>query len=137
MVNIVLVPRKKSPYSHNTEYHDKDYEDDAGILIDSDAFDFIRKFSVKGLGSVYIEIENIGSNGIEFRVQKARREFVSLDEIVSGMWNAVSGVVAVAPGNIGTTGLIRTTPEATALRLQIRREDAGLNSTVKGVISLK
>ncbi len=97
-----LVLRLKGFASRQATYHDKVLEDAGNITIDQDDYTAVldRVYDVKGLANLHVEIVNTGTtNGLEYRIEKARKEFIAIANLVDADFNEeVKADTIVSPG---------------------------------------
>jgi len=139
MAEIILVAREKPAYSANTEYHDKALEA-GGITVDQDTFTagLDRLYNTQGLDSLYMEIENTGgANGLTWRIEKARKQYTDITTLVNADFSVIKGNTDVAFGAIEVQSVIRVDPEITAIRARVKRQTAGQDTTMKGIVSAR
>jgi hypothetical protein len=134
-----LTLRKKGLYSGKSEYYDPVLVAGA-ITINDDAygsFDYI--YDVKGILDALILIENTGgANGLTYVVEGTRKEFTALSELVGADFTEVVVTEAnVAFGAEAKTDWNRDSGEITALRLRVKRQTAGQNTTLAGNIVIR
>jgi len=133
----VTVLTKRVPGAHNaiSEFFDKALETGA-IAIDDNAYITAkdRIYDVKGLKDFYILVKNTGgANGLTYKVQQARKEFSKLSDLLDA--DFVDGVVAeanVAFGAEAESVIVRASGEITAVRLRVKRQTAGNDTTLAG-----
>ena len=135
---IKLVLRKKGANSGNSSYHDKALEAGA-IAIDQDAYtgNLDRIYDVKGLQNMYAEIQNTGgANGLTYKIEKARKEFTDITTLVDADFNQdIKADTNVAFGAEDVNIIIDISPETTAIRIRVKRQAAGLDTTLAGIVS--
>lgn len=135
---ITLILRKKGRYSGNSQYHDKVLEAGA-IAIDQDAYTpgLDRIYDVKGLKNMYAEIQNTGgANGLTYKIEKARKEFTDITTLVDADFNKdIKADTNVAFGANDGNSIIDISPETTAIRIRVKRQAAGLDTTLAGIVS--
>jgi len=109
--------RERGPISGNSQYADAALQtgaiavdqNDYSILPDSTVLD--RVYNVKGLDNMHVEIENTGltENGLIYTIEKARKEFKLITELVEADFDEVvvsdTTVIAGALAN-GTVTLL-------------------------------
>ncbi len=138
MTAITLVLRKKGPYSGNSQWYDKALEAGA-ITIDQDAYSagLDRIFDVKGLNNMYVEIQNTGgANGLTYKIEKARKEFTDITTLVDADFNKdIKADTNVAFGANDANIIVDISPESTAIRIRVKRQAAGLDTTLAGIAS--
>lgn len=140
MTVITLVLKNKGKYSGNSSYHDKALEAGA-ITIDQDAYTagLDRIYDIKGLQNMHVEIENTGgTNGLTYKIEKARKEFI---DDGSSLVDADFDQVILANTNVafGTTNIqdiVDISPETTAIRISIKRQTSGNDTTLAGIVSV-
>ena len=90
MTTQTLVQRLKGFTSRQATYHDKVLEDAGNITINQDDYSagLDRVYDVKGLDNMHVEIVNTGTtNGLEYRIEKARKEFIAIADLVDADFN--------------------------------------------------
>ena len=138
---IKLELRSKGAYSGNSTYHEKAIKAGA-IAIDQDGYtaNLDRIFDVKGLKNMNVEIENTGgANGLTFKIEKARKEFTDdgsslvdadFDEDIKGDTNVAFGTTST------DNDIIDISPEITAIRIRVKRQTSGQDTTLAGIVSV-
>jgi len=85
----ILTTRAKGSNSDTGSRHDATLE--AGsITINQDGYDATldRIYDVKGLENMHVEIQNThATNGLIYKIEKARKEFTEVGEVVTGDFN--------------------------------------------------
>ena len=130
--------RSKGAYSGNSTYHDKALKAGA-IDIDQDGYtaNLDRIYDVKVLKNMYAEIQNTGgANGLTYKIEKARKEFTDITTLVDADFNKdIKADTNVAFGAEDVNIIIDISPETTAIRIRVKRQAAGLDTTLAGIVS--
>lgn len=135
---ITFAPRK-SIYHPGTDLHDKVLEA-GGIAIDQDAYtvNLDRIYNVKGLKNMHFKIENTGGvNGLTFKIENTEKEFTDDgSSLVDADFDQdILGDTNVAFGAKSRNDIIDISPETTAIRIRVKREISGNDTTLAGVVS--
>lgn len=116
-----------------------------GITVDQDAYStdpdsttLDRVYDVKGLDNMHVEIENTGgANGLTYTIVNARKEFTNISTLVDADFDEeILADTNVAFGATNIQDVIDITPETTAIRIKIKRQTAGLDTTLAGIVSI-
>lgn len=107
------------------------------ILIDQDAYTdaLERRYDVRGFANMHLKISNDGANGLTYSIGKASKEVDDVADLVDADFTDLLTDFDVASGVIDTRDLIGLSPESTSIRIQIRRQTAGQDTTFSGVAS--
>ncbi len=139
MTVISLVQRVIGTNSRQTALHDVLLET-GGITIDQDAYTLglDRIYNVKGLRNMVIEIRNTGgTNGLTFKIEKARKEYAVISTLVDADFDEdVLADTNVAFGANSVQDIENISPQTTAIRIRIKRQTAGQNTTLAGHIGV-
>jgi len=124
--------------------HDAVFQTGA-IAVDQDAYStnpdstvLDRVYDIKGLRNMHVEIENTGgANGLTYTIEKARKEFTDITTLVDADFDqAILADTNVAFGTTNIQDIIDISPESTAIRIKIKRQTAGLDTTLAGIVSV-
>ena len=129
MTVISLVQRVIGTNSRQTALHDVLLET-GGIAIDQDAYTpgLDRIYNVKRLRNMVVEIQNTGgSNGLTFKIEKARKEYGVISTLVDADFDE---------GANSVQNIENISPQTTAIRIRIKRQTAGQNTTLAGHIGV-
>ncbi|MEK0337734.1 MAG: hypothetical protein QQN41_09915, partial [Nitrosopumilus sp.] len=130
-----LVQRKKGDNVFTVSFHDKPFSQ--GVLIDDDNFGSLdRIYDTKGIETMFIKLSNIGANGITFVIEGTQVEFTLLSALVDGDFTKTleaESLVSAGQSVEFTEDLMG--PEVTAVRIRMRRSNAGQSSTMLGIVS--
>ena len=136
---IKLDLRVKGAYSGNSSYYDKALKAGA-ITINQDAYSagLDRIYDVKGLKNMHVEIENTGgANGLTFKIEKARKEFSDIATLADADFDQdILADTNVAFGATNIQDVVDISPESTAIRIRVKRQAAGLDTTLAGIVSV-
>lgn len=109
------------------------------IAINQDAYTagLDRIYDVRGLRNMYVEIQNTGgTNGLTYKIEKARKNFTLLTDLVDADFNKdVKADTNVAFGANDTNSIIDISPETTAIRIRVKRQAAGNDTTLAGILN--
>ncbi len=139
-----LFIRKRGPISGNSTYFDKVLQAGA-IPVDQDNYStdpnsspLDRVLEVKGLDKMHVEIENTGgTNGLDFRIESVRKEFEKISDLVNADFdNELKADTTVAFGATNILNVSAISPETTAIRILIKRQTAGQDTTIAGIVSV-
>jgi len=140
VTNFVFVQRVTGPNNRRVAFHDKVLEDGPDITIDQDAYTvgLERVYNVKGLSNMHTEIENTGgANGLTYTIEKARKEFIDITTLVDADFDeAILADTNVAFGTTDIQDTVDISPETTAIRIRVRRETSGMDTTMTGIVSV-
>lgn len=138
MTTISLLQRRRGAFSRKTAYQDTDLQT-GGIAIDDDNFTpgLDRVYDVRGLASMHVEIENTGANGLTFTIEAARKEFSDISTLVDADFD----LVLVPDTNVGAgtknnQNIIAISPESTVIRIRIKRQSAGQDAELAGIVAV-
>lgn len=130
-----LVQRKKGDNVFTVSFHDKPFSQ--GVLIDDDNFGSLdRIYDTKGIETMFIKLSNIGANGITFVIEGTQVEFTLLSALVDGDFTKTleaNNIISAGQSVEFTEDLMG--PEVTAVRIRMRRSNAGQSSTMLGIVS--
>lgn len=139
-----LTIRERGPISANSQYADAALQTGA-IAVDQDAYsttpDFTvldRVYNVKGLDNMHIEIENTGgANGLTFTIVNTKKEFKVISTLVDADFTGeILADTNVAFGATSIQDIVDISPETTAIRIKIKRQTAGQDTTLVGIVSV-
>jgi len=107
------------------------------ILIDQDAYTIPleRRYDVRGFANMHLRISNDGANGLTYSIGKASKEVDDVSTLVDADFTNLLTDEDVASGAFDVRDLIGISPESTSIRIQIRRQSAGQDTTFSGVAS--
>ena len=130
-----LVQRKKGDNVFTVSFHDKPFSQ--GILIDDDNYGTLdRIYDTKGIETMFIKLSNIGANPINYVIEGTQVEFTNLSDLVDGDFTkTLEADNTISPGLSQEFTEDLMGPEITALRIRLRRTNAGQSSTVLGIVS--
>jgi len=135
--------RKRGLISANSTYFDKALQDGAIVVeqdnysINPDSTVLDRVYNVKGLDNMPVKIKNTGGvNGLVFTIVNTSKEFTEISELVEADFDGeIVEDTIVAFGESSLQDIIDISPQSTAIRIKIKRESAGQNTTLAGDIS--
>lgn len=135
----VLFSRRQSPYHAGSDMHDAVLEAGA-IPVDQNGYTagLDRVFNTKGLKNMHTEIENTGgANGLTYTIEAASKEYVGVptDLADADFDNVIVADTNVAFGATDKNDIIDVSPELTAIRIRIKRQVAGNDTTLAGIVS--
>lgn len=139
MTVIPLVARSKGKNSDSGALNDPLLETGAITIEEAGYTTAIdRIYDVKGLANMHVEIENTGgSNGLTYKIEKARKEFVEVSELANADFDEdIKGDTNVAFGAISISDIIDLSPESTAIRIRIKEQVGGSDTTLAGIVSV-
>lgn len=109
------------------------------IAIDQDAYTagLDRIYDVRGLRNMYAEIRNTGgANGLTYTIEKARKSFTDITTLVDADFDKViKADTNVAFGANDPNSIVDISPETTAIRIRVKRQAAGLDTTLAGIVN--
>jgi len=139
MTVISLLQRRRGAFSRKSTYQDTALQT-GGIAVDQDAFTtgLDRIYDVRGLATMHAEIENEGgSNGLTYKIEKARKEFADIADLVDADFDEdILGDTNVANSAIDIQDIVDISPETTAIRIRIKRQTAGQDTTLGGIVAI-
>jgi len=134
-----LVLRQSRNTVRTGVYHDKDLEDAGNITINNDNYVAAqdRVYNVKGFRNMNIKIENTGgTNGLEYTIEGSSDEFDKVSELQDADFDdVIKADTVVAFGDTVRDDVIDISPQSTAIRIRIKRETAGQDTTLQGIVS--
>ena len=111
-----------------------------GITIDQNAYTagLDRVYNVEGLNNMHVEIKNTGgANGLTFKIEKARKQVEDVSTLVDADFDKdILADTNVAFGADSIQDIVDITPESTAIRIRVKRQAAGLDTTLAGFVSV-
>ena len=135
----IIFDRVQAKYVAPQDLFDKALQA-GGIAIDQDAYsaNLDRVYNVEGLNNMHFEIKNTGgSNGLTFKIEKARKQVADVSTLVDADFDKdVLADTNVAFGADSITDIVDITPETTAIRIRVKRQGAGLDTTLAGFVSV-
>lgn len=139
LTTITLIQRKRGAFNRKVTLHDALLQT-GSIAIDQDAFTsgLDRIYDVKGLTNIHVEIENTGgANGLTFKIEKARKEFTDISTLTDADFDQDVVVdTNVAFGATSINDIVDISPETTAIRIRVKRQTAGQDTTLAGIVSV-
>ena len=110
---------------------------EGNILIDQDAYTdgLERRYDVRGFANMHIEINNDGANGVTYSIGKASKEVDDVSSLVDADFTDLLTDFDVGAGTSDVRDIIDISPETTSIRIQLRRQSAGQDTTVSGIAS--
>lgn len=139
-----LVIRDRGVISGNSAYYDKVLEA-GGIAVDQDNYStnpdstpLDMVYDVKGLNNMPVEIKNTGgANGLTFTIVNTKKEFKTISELVDADFDGeITPDTNVAFGASSPQDIIDISPESTAIRIKIKRQTSGQDTTLAGDVSV-
>ena len=110
-----------------------------GITINQDAYTsgLDRIYDVRGMRNMHVEIKNTGgTNGLTYKIEKARKSFTALTSLVDADFDKdLKADTNVAFGADNVNDYIDISPESTAIRIRIKRQTSGQDTTLAGFVS--
>jgi len=111
-----------------------------GITIDQNAYTagLDRVYNVEGLNNMHVEIKNTGgANGLTFKIEKARKQVEDVSTLVDADFDKdILADTNVAFGADSIQDIVDITPESIAIRIRVKRQAAGLDTTLAGFVSV-
>lgn len=138
MATISLLQRRRGAFSRKTAYQDTALQT-GGIAVDQDAYSpgLDRVYDVRGLDSMHSEIENTGANPLTYTIEAARKEFADIATLVDADFDLVLVPDTNVPnGTKNNQNIIAISPESTVIRIRIKRQNAGQDAELKGIVSI-
>lgn len=113
---------------------------DGAIAIDQDAYTAAldRVYNVKGLNNMHVEINNTGgANGLTYKIEKCRIKYEndSIPTLDADFDEEIKADTNVAFGAKSITNTIDISPESTAIRIRVKRQSAGDDTTLAGIVN--
>ena len=107
------------------------------ITIDQNAYTtgLDRIYDVRGLQKMNVKIKNTGGvNGLTYKIEKTRKQFTDdASSLVDAAFDEdIKGDTNVAFGANDLTPIIDISPASTAIRIRVKRQTAGLDTTMAG-----
>lgn len=134
-----LVSRGTGSNSSNSVLHDPILEA-GGIAVDQDAYTvgLDRPYDVKGLKNMHIEIENTGgANGLTFKIEKTRISYTVISALADADFDQdILADTNVAFGATNIQDIVDISPESTAIRIRVKRQTSGQDTTLAGIVSV-
>lgn len=137
MTEIALLQRQDGPYSRFPTFYDRPLQN-GGIAINQDAFTTLldRLYDVRGLNNMHAEIVNTGgANGLTLTIEKASKEVPDVNDLVDADFSPIVTDTNVAALASAIFDIIDISPESTAIRIRIKRQSAGQDTTLAGDVS--
>ena len=108
-----------------------------GILIDQDNYTdaLERRYDVRGFANMHLEMSNDGANGLTYSIGKASKEVDDVSTLVDADFTDLLTDFDVASGIVDIRDIVAISPESTSIRIQIRRQTSGQDTTLSGVAS--
>ena len=109
------------------------------ITIDADGYTAAldRLYDVRGLANMHVLIKNTGgANGLTFTIEKASKEVPVVSTLVDADFSVILADTNVAFGANNVQDIIDISPESTAIRIRVKRQTAGQNTTLEGTVSV-
>lgn len=139
MTQVLFLERFPSRSSKLPNFYDKQLQD-GGIAIDQDAYTegLDRLYDVRGLANMHATIRNTGgSNGLTYTIEAASKEYTDITTLVDADFtNVIKGDTDVAFGALDFSDIIDISPESTAIRIRLKRQTAGQDTTLAGTVSV-
>ncbi len=137
MTEIRFLERQTSPYTRAPVFFDKALQD-GGIAIDQDAYTtgLDRLYDIRGMSNMHVTIINSGgSNGLTYTIEKASKEFTNVNDLVDDDFSEIKPDTNVAFGDSDVSDIIDISPESTAIRVRVKRQSSGQDTTLEGTVS--
>lgn len=137
MTEVKFLERERSPSSRAPIFYDKAIQD-GGININQDAYSagLDRLYDVRGLDNMHITIKNTGgANGLTYTIENATKEFSDINTLVDADFGEIKADTNVAFGADDVSDIIDISPESTAIRIRVKRQTAGQDTTLAGTVS--
>ena len=132
-----LISRTLGSNSKNSVLHDSVLQT-GGILVDQNAYTagLDRIYDVKGLANMYVMIKNTGgTNGLTYKIEKARKQVADITTLVDADFDKdIIADTIIAFGADDITDIIDISPESTAIRIRVKRETSGQDTTLAGFV---
>jgi len=131
-----LVTRKIGPNSTSGAYHDAVLAQ-GGITLANDSYNAAddRIYDTRGLLNVHTEINNSGLSSLSYRIETARIEYDTLDQLTDADFNKLLLDDTIIPDtNTESHDIINISPETTAIRIRLRRS-SGITTTYGGIFA--
>jgi len=139
VTNRTLVSRAQGPNVQTASFNDKALQDAGNIAIDDDAYSVATDliYETKGLTNMHVQIINTGgANGLTYTIEKTRKEFLDVTTLVDADFNGeIKADTNLAFGAISADDIIDVSPESTAIRVRVKRQTAGQDTTMTGIVS--
>lgn len=138
MTEIIFLERETSPYTRAPVFFDSALQD-GGIDINQDAYTtgLDRLYDIRGMSNMHAEIINSGgSNGLTYTIEKASKEFTDINNLVDADFSEIKPDTNVANSSSDVSDIIDITPESTAIRIRLKRQSAGQDTTLEGTVSV-
>ena len=103
---------------------------------DPDSTPLDRVYDVRGLKNFPVRIKNTGgTNGLTYKIEKAVKDYTLLSSLVDADFDQdIKADTNVAFGASNVTDIIDVSPEATSIRIKIKRQTSGQDTTLAGSV---
>lgn len=138
MTQVLFLERFPSKSSKLPNFYDKAIQD-GGIAIDQDAYTegLDRLYDVRGLANMHVTMKNTGgSNGLTYTIENASKEYTDITTLVDSDFSEIKGDTNVALSAEDFSDIIDISPESTAIRIRVKRQTAGQDTTLAGTVSV-
>ena len=136
--------RERGKISGNSTYFDKALEDGAipvnqdNYSVNPDSTPLDKVYNVKGLNNMPTRIKNTGgANGLTFTIVGTSKEFKDITELAEADFdNEIVADTNVAFGANSVQDVVNLSPQSTAIRIKIKRQTAGQDTTLAGDVGV-
>jgi hypothetical protein len=138
LTQVLFLERFPSKSSKLPNFYDKAIQD-GGIAIDQDAYTegLDRLYDVRGLANMHVTMKNTGgSNGLTYTIENASKEYTDITTLVDSDFSEIKGDTNVALSAEDFSDIIDISPESTAIRIRVKRQTAGQDTTLAGTVSV-
>lgn len=138
MTVFILTKRSKHSPDRKQVFQDPNLQT-GNILIDQDNYDssLDRIYDVNELDDMHIKIKNTGgANGLTYTVQITSKEVQDLNTLVDADFTTLKGDTNVAFGTDSQTDIVNISPQTKAVRVRIKRQAAGNDTTLAGFVAV-
>jgi len=111
-----------------------------GIDINQDAYSagLDRSYNVEGLNNMHVEIKNTGgANGLTYKIERSKKQVADVSTLTDADFDKeLIADTNVAFGTNSINDIVDLSPETTAIRIRVKRQSAGLDTTLAGFVSV-
>ncbi len=96
-----------------------------------------RVYNTKGLKNMVAVIKNTGgANGLTYKIENTSKQYTDITTLVDADFSEIVGDTNVAFGAEDTQDIIDISPESTAIRIRVKRQTAGNDTTLAGNVNV-
>lgn len=139
LASITLIKRLIGNLVRDATFFDESLETGGNITIDQNNYTsgLDRVYNVKGMSNMHVETENTGgTNGLTYTIEATSKEFRVLSDLDDADFsNVIKADTNVAFGVTVVDDVIDISPQSTAIRVRVKRQSAGDDTTRQGIVS--